>query len=207
MEQGIVTRYDKEKCFGFVKDSRGASLFFHLNGCVWQKVIPATGDSLFFERGTDRQGRPCAEHWLPARPVAGLVEFHGCFLAPEALTRYPFLRSILEMHAKRPSYWGIYPVIAKSLARELPALKAWKPSDNVSNFSSRHEYVYVIASGKQPVILRKGNFFMDDIIDPGPSVAEELWRLGYRDADVSAIVHIRNDGGRNEHEYSVIVYV
>lgn len=207
MEQGTVSRFDEDKRYGFINDGRGGSIFFHLNDRAWGKDHPSRGETLLFERDIDSQGRSRAKKWLPASDIVGLVDIRGCFLAPEVLSRYPFLHSIFDIHSKKSMYWGIYPVTAKSLALELPTLKAWHPEDNVSNICSRKDYVYAIARGKQPVELRKGQFILDDIIQPGPSVAEELARLGYRDSDISAIVRIEEkDGHRDKRLYPVIVY-
>lgn len=207
MERGTVSRYFNDKRYGFVDDGRGGSLFFHVNNRVWGKGEPSPGEPLFFERGVDRQGRPCVEHWVAACAVTGLVEIHGCFLAPDVLVRYPFLSSILEAHSKTTQDWGIYPVSAKSLTLELPALKAWRPDDHIDKLSDRYTYVYVIARGKQPVALQKGLFFYDDVIQPGPLVSKELARLGYRDSDITAIVRIETDRKRDERLHSVTIYL
>ncbi len=62
MERGTISRYFSNKGYGFIDDGRGGSFFFHVNDRVWGEDDPSPGESLLFERGVDRQGRPRAEH-------------------------------------------------------------------------------------------------------------------------------------------------
>lgn len=60
-QSGVVERWDDQKGFGFITVAPGNKFFFHISA-VQCSHRPAQGDSVFFQAGTDKQGRPIATH-------------------------------------------------------------------------------------------------------------------------------------------------
>lgn len=58
---GIIDSWDDEKGFGFIAVAQGKKFFFHISA-LRGSHRPVQGDSVFFQAGTDKQGRPIAIH-------------------------------------------------------------------------------------------------------------------------------------------------
>ena len=59
--EGVIESWDDQKGFGFISIAPGKKIFFHISA-VRGSHRPAPGDSVFFQLGSDKQGRPTATH-------------------------------------------------------------------------------------------------------------------------------------------------
>lgn len=54
MKKGKVKFYNSEKGFGFITETGGGDLFFHINDCDgWE---PTAGDQVTFKMGKNKKG-------------------------------------------------------------------------------------------------------------------------------------------------------
>lgn len=61
-KSGVISRWDDEKGFGFIRpQGGGAELFLHISAFRGDRR-PQQGDAVRYTAGNDRQGRPRAEH-------------------------------------------------------------------------------------------------------------------------------------------------
>ncbi|WP_039915015.1 DUF1294 domain-containing protein [Cellvibrio mixtus] len=60
-QSGVIDSWDDQKGFGFISISPGKKVFFHISA-VRGLHRPIQGDSVFFQLGTDKQGRTIATH-------------------------------------------------------------------------------------------------------------------------------------------------
>lgn len=60
-QPGVIESWDDQKGFGFISIAPGKKIFFHISS-VRGSHRPTPGDSVFFQLGTDKQGRPTATH-------------------------------------------------------------------------------------------------------------------------------------------------
>lgn len=60
-QSGIIDSWDDQKGFGFIAVAPGKKVFFHISA-MRGSHRPVQGDSVLFQAGTDKQGRPIATH-------------------------------------------------------------------------------------------------------------------------------------------------
>lgn len=59
--QGTVKFYNDQKGFGFIMPEDGSQdIFFHITQCAESYELPQEGDSVMFDLGEGRDGRPAA---------------------------------------------------------------------------------------------------------------------------------------------------
>lgn len=58
-QQGLVSKWNDEKGFGFIEDPSGKSVFFHISEFRANRT-PKINESVYFILSTDKQNRPCA---------------------------------------------------------------------------------------------------------------------------------------------------
>lgn len=61
--QGTVKWFSKKKGFGFITKSDGSDLFMHITSLSDSK-LPREGDTVSFEEGIGKSGKPAAENVL-----------------------------------------------------------------------------------------------------------------------------------------------
>jgi uncharacterized membrane protein YsdA (DUF1294 family)/cold shock CspA family protein len=60
MPSGTITEWDHDRGFGYV-ESNGQPLFLHFRDFTKRYKTPEVGDTVTFEIGKDKKGRPCAQ--------------------------------------------------------------------------------------------------------------------------------------------------
>ena len=58
--QGTVKWFSKKKGFGFITKADGSDLFMHITSIIDSK-LPREGDTVSFEEGVGKSGKPAAE--------------------------------------------------------------------------------------------------------------------------------------------------
>ncbi len=60
-QSGVIDSWDDQKGFGFISTASGKKVFFHISA-VRGAHRPQQGEPVFFQSGTDKQGRASATH-------------------------------------------------------------------------------------------------------------------------------------------------
>ena len=72
-QSGIIDSWDDQKGFGFIAVAPGKKVFFHISA-VRGSHRPQQGEPVFFQLGTDKQGRTTATHVRSLRLIIPISE-------------------------------------------------------------------------------------------------------------------------------------
>ncbi|WP_085316319.1 excalibur calcium-binding domain-containing protein [Derxia lacustris] len=59
-QQGKLKKWNAERGFGFIAVRGAADVFVHIGAFPYDGQLPRVGETLWFEPGSDKRGRPCA---------------------------------------------------------------------------------------------------------------------------------------------------
>lgn len=119
---GVISRWDDEKGFGFIRPPAGGGEFFlHISAFRGDRR-PLEGDAVRFVAGTDRQGRPRAEHARLAGLAIDLPPIRQKPPAPATRAKARSGREFVEARRPRPMPAALALLAALLL---LPLAGAW----------------------------------------------------------------------------------
>ena len=100
--KGVVTKYNEDKGYGFIKGDDGTNLFFHISDLKTSKV-PQKGDQLEFESETGEKGLVAKKiHIIDSKKKSGFITFGSVRIKAKNIKTYGLAKCDQTISEKIP---------------------------------------------------------------------------------------------------------